>query len=73
MDSAVRIHRLENLVTAMRLQQLETRELLDTALIELAAAKGAKDRTYFARRWLRERRTERVAVPFAHHRDAAQP
>jgi len=53
---AARTRALEELVKDLRRAQAETRDLLNTALIELAAAEGVKDRAHFARRWLHARR-----------------
>jgi hypothetical protein len=52
-----RLRKLETLVREMHRERETNRTLLDTALLELARAEGAKDRRLYARRWLRERRT----------------
>jgi hypothetical protein len=46
------------LVLDLRRRQLAERDLLTQALHELASKTGAKDRVYFARRWLRDHREQ---------------
>jgi hypothetical protein len=53
---ALRIRRLEHVVEQLRGDLRSERELLRTALVELAQAQDSRETALFTRRWLRTHR-----------------